>query len=155
MDKQPSSRGCFVCGRQNETGLHMDWYNDDQSQRVIGTVTVPKNFNGYPGVVHGGIVAAILDETAGRAIMLNREFDNLMVTMKLEVTYRQPTPCGVPLSVAGWVVRGSGSRAQVAGEIRRPDGVVTATAKALIVKPPPEFIEEWKAEKPFWQVYED
>ncbi|NPV92534.1 MAG: PaaI family thioesterase [Firmicutes bacterium] len=155
MDKQPSSRSCFVCGRENDNGLHLEWYNDDESQRVVGTVTVPAKFNGYPGVVHGGIVAAILDETAGRAIMLNREFDNLMVTIKLEVTYRRPTPCGVPLTVTGWVDRRSGSRAQVAGEIRLPDGSLTATAKAHIMKPPPEFLGEWEKEKPFWRVYDD
>lgn len=155
MEKQPSSRTCFMCGQQNEAGLKMSWYNDDENQRVIGTVIIPERFNGYPGVAHGGIVAALLDETSGRAIMLNGEFDNLMVTMKLEVTYRHPTPCGEPVTAAGWVVKQSGGRARVAGEIRRADGTVTASCTAIVVKPPKEFLKNWEAEKQHWRVYED
>lgn len=44
----------------------MTWYEDQQNQQIRSTVTVSDHFNGYLGVVHGGIVSAILDETAGR-----------------------------------------------------------------------------------------
>lgn len=155
MEKQPNSRSCFLCGRENEISLKVSWYNDNESQKVIGRVTVHDHFNSYPGVVHGGIVAALLDETSGRAVMLNGRWDNLMVTMKIEVTYRRPTPCGVPLTIIGWVIKESASRAQVAGEIQLPDGTVTASCTAIVVKPPKEFLQEWEAEKPYWHVYED
>lgn len=155
MEKQPVSRNCFLCGRENEIGLKMNWYNDKERQQVIATVSVPERFCGYPGVVHGGIVAALLDETSGRAVMLNGDYDNLMVTLKLEVTYRRPTPCGETLTVVGWVVRQSKSRAKVAGEIRLPDGTVTAASTGIVVRASSEFMAGWKKEKPFWRVYED
>ena len=78
-------------------------------------MSVPEHFNGYPGVTHGGIVAALLDETAGRSILMDGGFDDLMVTAKLEVAYRRPTPTGVPLQVVGRLTRRSGARAEAAG----------------------------------------
>jgi len=68
--KQKNSRGCFLCGPENNISLKMTWYEDHQNQQIRSTVTVPDHFNGYLGVVHGGIVSAILDETAGRSAML-------------------------------------------------------------------------------------
>jgi uncharacterized protein (TIGR00369 family) len=155
MDKQPSSRTCFLCGRQNDVGLRMTWHNDAAARQIRATVTVPEHFNGYPGFVHGGIIAALLDETAGRALLVNGDYDNLMVTLKLEVRYRHPTPTGEPLTVVGWVIRESGNRAKVAAEIRLADRTVTAQAEAIVTRPPPEFLRRWEPEKPFWRVYED
>ena len=155
MDKQRSSRTCFLCGRQNDVSLKMTWYNDREAQQVKATVTVPEHFNGYPGVVHGGVVAAILDETAGRAVMLGADPDKMMVTLKLEVRYRRPTPTGEPLTVVGWVLRQTESRAKVAAELRLPDGTVTAECEAIVVSPPKQVADAWEAEKPHWRVYDD
>ncbi|HEC25979.1 MAG TPA: PaaI family thioesterase, partial [Gammaproteobacteria bacterium] len=69
MHKQPNSRTCFMCGRENDSGLKMSWYNIPEKEQNQGKVTIPEHFNGYPGIAHGGIVAAILDETAGRSIL--------------------------------------------------------------------------------------
>ncbi|MDY0095756.1 MAG: PaaI family thioesterase [Candidatus Vecturithrix sp.] len=155
MKKQPCSRTCFVCGRQNDIGLKMTWYEDHEAQQIRAAVTVPEHFNGYPGIVHGGILATILDETSGRAVMLKGGPDMLMVTMKLEVIYRRPTPTNTPLTVIGWVLKQTASRAQVAGEIRLPDGTVTAECQAIVVRPPQEIVERWEAEKSHWHVYND
>ncbi len=133
----------------------MVWYNDRATGKVRCTVTVPERFNGYPGIIHGGIVAAMLDETAGRAIMLDGDFDAFMVTLKLEMIYRRPTPTDVPLEVTGWVLRKGPNRAHVAGEIRLPDGTVTAECTAVVVKPPAEIESKWEPEKKFWKVPED
>jgi uncharacterized protein (TIGR00369 family) len=155
MEKQRSSRTCFLCGRQNDVGLKVSWYNDREAHKVVATVTVPDRYNSYPGLVHGGIVAALLDETAGRALLLDGEDDLLMVTLKIEVKYRHPTPTGQPLTLLGWVIHRSASRAQVASEIRLADGTLTAEAQAVVVKPGTELYERWEPEKPFWRVYDD
>jgi len=155
MDKQPSSRTCFLCGRQNDMGLKMSWYNDHEAGQVKATLAVPEHFNGYPGVIHGGIVAALLDETSGRALLLDGDDDNLFVTLKLEVKYRRPTPTSEPLTVVGWVIRQTSRRAKVAAEIRLADGTVTAQAEAIVVRPGEEFFQQWEPEKQFWRVYDD
>jgi uncharacterized protein (TIGR00369 family) len=155
MEKQPNSRTCFLCGRQNEIGLKMSWYNDSDARQIKATVTVPDHFNGYPGFVHGGIVAALIDETAGRALLLDGDTERLMVTLKLEVRYRHPTPTGQPLTVIGWVIQQSRSRAKVAAEVQLTDGTVTADGEAVVVLPPQEFFDRWEPEKQYWHVYDD
>lgn len=152
MQKQPNSRTCFLCGRENDISLKLKWYNDDENKKVIGKVTIPERFNSYPGIVHGGVVAAILDETAGRSIMLNGDFDNFMVTAKIEVEYKAPTPCNEELAVSGWIIKKSKAWAKVAGEIRKADGTITAACEAIIVQPPKETLSRWYEEKEFWYV---
>ena len=155
---QPTSRMCFVCGRQNPVGLHIHFYEDNKNQQVIAPLTIPEQYQGYPGVVHGGILAAILDETAGRAVMMGLEASAagaetpFWVTAKLEMRYRQPTPTETSLKAVGWVVRKRSRSAEVAGEIRLPDGTVTAELSAVVVRPPAETLKAWEQEKKFWRV---
>jgi acyl-coenzyme A thioesterase PaaI-like protein len=150
--RQPSSRSCFVCGRDNPVGLHVRWDNHEDAGEIRGTVTIPAHFNGYPGVVHGGIVAALLDETAGRTILIDGDFDALMVTAKLEVRYRRPTPTETPLLLVGRVERGGGPYTEASAEMRLADGTVTARATVLLARPPAEVAERWQAERPYWRV---
>ena len=152
--RQPSSRHCFVCGVQNPFGLKLQFVDDGDSA-VRAEVMVPEQFNGYPGVVHGGIVAAILDEVSGRALLARgHDIKNLFVTLKMEIRYRQPTPTNTPLTAIGQIVKVSASRATVHGEVRLPDGTVTAEADCLVARPPQAFADNWEAERPYWKVYE-
>ena len=66
--KQPNSRNCFVCGVENTYGLNLSFYSTKLGEVTVETV-VPDRFQGYPGVVHGGIVASLVDEVLGRAHM--------------------------------------------------------------------------------------
>jgi uncharacterized protein (TIGR00369 family) len=154
MRKQPNSRMCFICGRQNPIGLHLDFYEDPETGQVRAEFTVPDEFQGYPGVVHGGIVAAVLDEIAGRAVMLGGSDENLMATVRLTVRYRRPTPIDTPLTGVGWVERAGTVGARVAGEIRLPDGTVTAESEAVLANVPEEFRARWAEEQQFWKVYD-
>ncbi len=126
MSRQPTSRSCFVCGRENPVGLKVSWDQHPEAGEIRGTVTVPGHFNGYPGVTHGGIVGALLDETAGRTILMDGGFEDLMVTAKLEVVYRRPTPTGVPLlrgrAAAAADRHAGGSRGRDAPSRRHGDG---------------------------------
>src|SRR5215213_8751067 len=66
--KQPNSRMCFICGLENPVGLHLHIYETEPGV-VETTYIAPEHFQGYPGVLHGGIVGAIIDEIAGRSHM--------------------------------------------------------------------------------------
>jgi len=153
--RQPSSRSCFVCGRDNPLGLKVRWDNHPEAGKIRATVSVDSSFNGYPGVVHGGILAALLDETAGRTVLRNGDFDALLVTVKLEVVYRRPTPTGTPLLLVGQLLRRSEARAEARAEVRLADGTVTARATALLARPPAEVYSAWAPERPFFKVDPD
>ncbi len=152
MRPQPTSRMCFVCGRENPCGLKLKFYEDPENRTVQAEFTLPETFQGYPGIAHGGVVAAILDEVSGRAVMLHTSTDTFMATLRLTVRYRRPTPIGVPLIAIGWVEQIGGAGAKVAGQIRLPDGTVTAEAEALLSTAPEEFRARWEAERPYWKV---
>lgn len=153
--RQPSSRSCFVCGRDNPVGLKVRWDNHPEEGEIRAAVTVDPSFNGYPGVVHGGILAALLDETAGRTLLMRGDFEDLMVTAKLEVAYRRPTPTGTPLLVVGRLVRRGEARAEAQAEVRLSDGTVTARARVMLARPPAEIYAGWAPEKPFFRVDPD
>ena len=155
MIQQPSSRTCFMCGRENNYGLKMVWYNNPESNRVETSVTIPEHFNGYPGIAHGGIIAAILDETAGRAVMLDGDFDKLFVTLRLNLRYRRPTPTNTELMAAGWQEHQGSRGMKVAAKLCMPDGMVTTECDALVVRPTEEISKSWESEKAFWRVDED
>ncbi len=154
LTPQPTSRMCFVCGRENPTGLHLKFYEDHQAEQVLAEITIPEAYQGYPGIAHGGIVAAILDEVSGRAVMMHQEQDYFWVTAKLEVRYRCPTPTETPLTAVGWVVGKRDRFARVAGELRLPDGTVTADVEAVVAQPREDVLKDWSAEQRYWVVEE-
>jgi acyl-coenzyme A thioesterase PaaI-like protein len=143
---------CFVCGRENPVGLHVQFYEDHENQQIVVPLTIPERYQGYPGIAHGGILATVLDEASGRALMMAAEDDPFWVTAKLELRYRQPTPTETPLRVVGWIVNRRRRSAEVAGEIRLMDGTVTVEATALVVCPREDTLKGWEQEKEFWRV---
>lgn len=148
--RQPTSLYCFACGKNNPLGLHLEWFNDYQKNQVEACFELDDNYCSYPGTVHGGILATILDETSGRAILLKNDFDNLMVTLKMEVVYKHNTPTHTPLRAIGRLLRYSSSRAQVEGEIVLPDGTVTAKCTSILYKMPAEVRAKWGPEAAEW-----
>jgi uncharacterized protein (TIGR00369 family) len=150
-DDQPSSRSCFVCGRDNAGGLRTRWVSDREAGEARTSVVLDDQFNGYPGLAHGGIVAALLDEAMVRSLLLEGAFEDLMVTAKMEIAYRQSTPTGQPLTVVGRSTRRGRSRAVATAEVRLQDGTVTAHAEGLLLRPPPDVAAAWAAERGYWR----
>ena len=148
--RQPTSLHCFACGKNNPLGLKLEWFNDYENKQIETTFTLSDDYCSYPGTVHGGIIATILDETSGRAILLNNDFNRLMVTLKMEVVYKKNTPTNTPLKAVGRVLRDGGSRAQVEGEILLPDGTVSAKCTSILFKIPQAVKDKWGPEANEW-----
>lgn len=148
--RQPTSLRCFACGKNNPLGLKLEWFNDYENKQIETTFTLSDDYCSYPGTVHGGIIATILDETSGRAILLDNDFSRLMVTLKMEVVYKHNTPTNTPLKAVGRVLRDGGSRAHVEGEIVLPDGTVSAKCTSLLFKIPQAVKDKWGAEAEEW-----
>src|SRR5512142_1421973 len=133
MNQQAVSRDCFVCGIENPAGLHMRFYETGADPvRVIADYTVRARYQGYPGVVHGGIVAAMLDEVTSRTIFRG-DPPRFVVTARLSVRYRKPVPVETPLRLTGRVVEDKGRIINVAGEIFGPGDALLAEAEAVLV----------------------
>ncbi len=150
---QPNSQTCFVCGLSNPMGLKLRFYSTSSTE-VETRVTLADPYQGYPGVAHGGIVATILDETMGRALLGSGE-QRLMVTGKMELRYRQPVPLGEEILFRGRILKDRKRIAQAEGEAILPDGTVAVEASGTLVAIPPEDIERLNTPEVGWRVYED
>jgi acyl-coenzyme A thioesterase PaaI-like protein len=101
--------------------------------RITGAVTFTHNYEGYPDVVHGGLVAAVFDTIVARAASLS---GLRFMTGTLSVRYRRPTPVGVRLAIEAEPGPVSGRRIVARGRLRDPAGDVTAEAEGLFVSIP-------------------
>lgn len=151
MKPQPSSLGCFVCGVENGSGLHLQ-FKEVSPGEVIAQKMIPEQYAGYPGVVHGGIIAAMLDEVAGRALMQG-EPTRFMFTAKLSIRYRKPVPIGELLSLKGHAGKDFGRVAEASGEIYSTDGILLAEAEGVYVNVPDEMISAVDVGALGWKVY--
>jgi acyl-coenzyme A thioesterase PaaI-like protein len=136
VNKQPSSEMCFVCGLRSPVGLRL-LFHDDGVSEVRADLTIPSAYQGYPGIAHGGIVAAILDETLGRVGLIGNP-NRFTVTVRMEIKYRLPVPVETPLVVIGTATRPRGRLVQASGEVRLPDGRLAAEAEATLTDMPKE-----------------
>lgn len=151
MEKQPNSRYCFLCGLENPKGLKLAFYADENN-RVIARFVPSEEYQGYPGVLHGGIICALLDETIGRTLVRQ---DIWAMTVELKVCFRRPVPLGQPLTVIGELVNLRSRVMEGKGEIRLADGTVAATAEATYVRLSEEKMAQFRQELGFWQVVPD
>jgi acyl-coenzyme A thioesterase PaaI-like protein len=129
-------------------------FADNGQDEVRAHVIVPHSYQGYPGITHGGIIAAILDEAGGRAAMIGHP-DRFMVTAKLEIRYRQPIPTGAELILSGRLTQDRGRIAQAHSALYLPDGTVAAEAELSLVAPPPSLLPEVDLEALGWKIYAD
>lgn len=147
-NKQKVAKNCFICGRLNESGLRMAFYETENAE-VVGVFTGKPNHVSYPDRLHGGIISAILDETIGRAIELLYP-GMLGVTMELIVRYKKPVPMGVELRSIGRITSDTSRCFKGSGEIKNLNGEVLATAegtymkidRSLTIQKNPQFLDD-------------
>ena len=148
--KQHNSRMCFVCGLKNPAGLKASFYEVEGDQ-LVALFTPCEEHQGYPGRLHGGLAATILDETIGRAMNINND-EIWGVTVDFRVRYKKPVPLGTELRVVGRIINENRRLFEGTGEILLPDGTVAVEGHGKYIKLPLEEIadfdydeQEWKA----------
>lgn len=95
------------------------------------------DLNAHPNLLHGGVIAAILDSTLGNAIGVQFPRGALkMFTVQLNITYKKAVPTPGTVMARSWVtkVEGDGRKIGAAGALEGEDGVVHATAEGMWLK---------------------
>ncbi len=150
---QPNSKMCFICGLENPVGLKLRVYEMEPGV-VESRFTAPEHFQGYPGVLHGGIIATIIDEISGRALMGPVDNPRFMFTAKLEVIFRRNVPTGKPLRLVGRAGQIKERSAESwAGIYDAQSGELLAEGTSVLVNVPPEKLEQINLEEMGWKVY--
>ena len=129
FDQRPQNH-CFVCGQANLGGLKIEFFLDE-GRSVYAFPTIPPVYDGYPGHVHGGIIATMLDEVMSKSV---RAKGFTAVTRHIEVDYLRPVPSSAPLRLEGRVTHNEGRKHWTEGKVLDKDGKLLARGKALFLQ---------------------
>ena len=127
---------CFVCGADNPVGLHLHYWQE--GNQIVTSFTADERHQGFPGVLHGGLISTILDETMGRTALFTRTW---VMTGRLEVRFRQPAPTHQKITFRAWLTRARRSAFESVGEARLDDGTLLSDARGLFLRVPDEVRE--------------
>ena len=121
-----SDNYCFACGEKNPIGLHLSFNFD--GERIFTKKILPKDFEGYEGAAHGGIISPMLDETMCKFI--SAKYHERALTGRLEVRFKFPTPIEQELKISAWEESQRRNIITMRSAVETQDGVVTAEATA-------------------------
>jgi uncharacterized protein (TIGR00369 family) len=99
----PTHRGCIVCGGDNDQGMHLKFHSEPDGS-VRAEFRCDAAYQGYPDILHGGVVAAILDGAMTNCLFAH---NIVAVTAELNVRYLEPVRTGEWLAVRARTVKSS------------------------------------------------
>jgi acyl-coenzyme A thioesterase PaaI-like protein len=122
---------CFGCGCNNPIGLKLNFMREGDT--VKAEFTPQKEFQGWPGLLHGGILGCLLDEAMSHAAYTT---GNTCVTASITIRQRQPIKVEMPLLVTARITRHRKKLIETEGQVCLKDGTVVAesTAKQFIAE---------------------
>lgn len=98
MKELRDNHRCYVCGKENPAGLGVDFEIHNESRAISAKFTPSERYQGYEGIVHGGILSTLLDEAMGK---LSVSLGIPAVTVELTVTFKSPAAPGEELFISG------------------------------------------------------
>ena len=119
---------CFVCGPDNPAGLRLRFVQD--GARVRAEFVPREEHVGWEGIVHGGILAAVLDDAMGNVFYLQ---GYQALTARMEVRFRRPVRPGEHLEVRAWVAAEDTRTVTTRAELVR-NGEVVCSAEARFLR---------------------
>jgi uncharacterized protein (TIGR00369 family) len=149
--KQPNSKMCLVCGLKNPFGLHTSFFELDNNE-LLAIFKPREEHQSYPGRLHGGIISTILDETIGRAIMIQSEGEIWGVTVDLQIRFKKPVPLNEELRVIGRITKNGSRFFEGTGELLLKDGTFAAEGHGKYLKAPLEKIADFDVDAQEWAV---
>jgi acyl-coenzyme A thioesterase PaaI-like protein len=127
---------CFGCG-DNPIGFQLPHPEEEGADRYETTFSFDERHQGGPGLVHGGLVAALLDEVCGLLVTWYR-FPS--VTGRMFLHYRRPVPINRPLLTRAFVEDEKGRRVYIRGEVWDTDELLAEARMAFVHVPLEHFL---------------
>lgn len=118
---------CYACGQRNPYGLQMVFRQENDT--IVSDFQPREEHQGFPGVLHGGIIATLFDEALNRTSML-AEQPVWSMTGRLEVRYRRYVPYGPRLRIRARLGRQRGRMIQATGTLTLADDEEVVLAEA-------------------------
>ena len=129
----PKTTACYVCGPDNGAGLHVPFVADGP-HGSRGSYSVLAEHCGWPGILHGGVAFALMDEALAWACYFQGLYG---VTARVEIRFRQPLSVGAKLIIQAWTTNRRKRLVTARAEIRldADDGPLVAEADATMYLP--------------------
>jgi len=142
IDTDSGYRLCFGCGPDNPIGLKLSFQWDGQTAR--SEFTPGPVHQGWPGVVHGGIIACLLDEASSYAALFAGMY---CVTAEMRVKLTNPAPIDEPLIITSSVIKKTRKLVETRASVSLKDGtqIAEGMGKQMVIKPEPGHTESSKA----------
>lgn len=121
---------CFVCGTQNPVGLKLNFRYDEKNDEMVSNTVFPRHFQGWQGVLHGGLISTVLDE-----IMIKAAAHKGLkcVTAELNVRFKKPALLEKEFTIKGKVNEIKRRMVLTEGRVVDSDGVTIATANGKFI----------------------
>jgi acyl-coenzyme A thioesterase PaaI-like protein len=121
LERSADYNSCFGCGKDNPIGLKLSFQWDGKTARAEFTPT--EAYQGWPGLVHGGIMACLLDEGMGYAALFDTAH---CLTARMEVKLKRPAIVGEPLVITSSIKRKTRKLIETVAAVTLEDGTVVA-----------------------------
>lgn len=122
---------CFGCSSDNTKGLKLRiWYT---KKGCVSYHSIPKEYCGFKGLVHGGIIATLLDELAAWTIITH--LHRFGLTTEVKVRYIRPVRTEVEINIEGEIQNQLGDNVEVLTKIRSAEGELLAEAESKWLLP--------------------
>jgi acyl-coenzyme A thioesterase PaaI-like protein len=120
---------CWACGASHPDGLHLSFaWNADGS--VLAEFDCSERYAGYAGVLHGGMVATLLDAAMTHCLFARHEIG---VTAELRIRFRSAVRVCMPATIRAWTVRTRGAMKEVCAELWQ-DGKLCAMGRGKFIR---------------------
>lgn len=125
----------IVSGGANPMGLGAWLWRD--GDHAVMEATLGKAFEGAPQRAHGGIVAALIDETMGLVLAIH---EALAFTVQLDITYLAPTPINETIYARAWLERKEGRKMFMRAEVTSGATTIAEASSLFIEVDPTKFL---------------
>jgi len=117
---------CFACGKGNPIGLKLDFRFE--GEEYVTEFEVRPEYQGWAGIVHGGLLATVLDETMAR-LLWEKELN--AITGRLNVRYHDRLSVGESVTVRARITKQRSPLVETSAKAAKADGTVVAEATAV------------------------
>lgn len=133
LERLSGSPGCFICDNDNSNprALRLKLMWEEQSQTVSIDLIPDETWCGYSNIVHGGLIASVLDEAMAWAI--KRKTGEWAFTADFQVRYKRPVKPGCAYQVKAQADAAGGRLINAKAELIDNNGKLTALAKAVFL----------------------
>ncbi|MFX1283787.1 MAG: PaaI family thioesterase [Promethearchaeota archaeon] len=124
---------CFGCSPTNDHGLQLKFYLSDKDNSCFSECIISDNFCGFNGLVHGGIIAALLDEVAAWTII--SQLYEVGITREITTKFLNPVRANTKIRVEGEIITHDKKNVVVLSRITSNNGLLLAKAESNWIIP--------------------